>query len=1045
MNDDRRARRIGLVAMVLALLPWTALAAQLTGGLTVAVADADGPLPGATVRVTHPEQRVGDYAERTDANGLAFFPVLPAGGGYVVEISSPGLGTVRLDAVRVAASGNRTLPVTLAGEYTERVRVLDRPPVVDLEKSATSTKFSDEFIHDLPVLGRFYQNVLTLAPGVQDADGDGNPNVHGSRARDFKALVNGVSNVDPLTGQYRANVNPNSIEEMEIITAGAGPEFGRAQGGYANILQKQGGNEFEGVFDAIYRTSALDGDGAVTVPRDRSPKFDWIQPSLQISGPIVKDRAWYRLSHEWIDRDDPINTLSAIEVVTQKQQISSDQITWQVSPRNKLAFKYDANPLDVFNFGVSSLLGASASQEQRFDAETYSMLWSAPYSPRVYVESLVAWQDGGFSILPAQRGVPNDCVAGPDFIEAAQCDNLQDGRTSGSYWRDFRDHRQRFTVKSDATMHLRERFLGMSHQFKFGLIVENERYVRDITERPRIEFEVFRPDPGNAGRRIDPIGLVRMEIGVPARQRARATGMTWGVYFKDQMKPAQNLTIEVGARLEREFADAPGITPFDPAAEVAEYEARRAAGSSEAIARINTFTAFEGSAVLQEQLKRMLNLEGNLNQLFGPVVNQSAAQIKRRRPTDIRLLNTNLAPFLAVSWDPWSDGKTKFALTAGRHYNSIPLIVPLHETAPAATSIDLRAQRLGGVWRVLDVTSVRGKMNPVANLNVIDHDLRTPYQDEFTFTFQRELWSETALNLSYVRRDYEDQLQDFDINHVSGDFGKCVIDRVSGSSAIDTRGGPDGIIDDCTGAYVAGEPEEGAPISTAPLLSRPDGVPDLYSLSPFWGSVSMIGNFNRARYEGVVLELVRRQYRGWEMQASYTWSMARGDGEDYDQLLGDDHSLRADEQGFQATDQRHVFKLAATTITPWGIRLGGTATWQSGLPYSVLAQRFSFETTVPALEGFGSDTAQSREIYVSGTRNDQRNVSYWDFGVKATREFSVRGGTSLQLSAEVFNLLNDGTYTIYNPFEQRGFRLNGNNDAYRRFGRRFQLGMRLAF
>ena len=42
--------------------------------------------------------------------------------------------------------------------------------------------------------------MLTLAPGVQDADGDGNPNVHGSRDRDFKAEVGGVSNVDPLTG-----------------------------------------------------------------------------------------------------------------------------------------------------------------------------------------------------------------------------------------------------------------------------------------------------------------------------------------------------------------------------------------------------------------------------------------------------------------------------------------------------------------------------------------------------------------------------------------------------------------------------------------------------------------------------------------------------------------------------------------------------------------------------------------------------------------------------------------------------------------------------
>ncbi len=1048
MSDEPTSGRLRAAAAVLVLLPWTGLAAQLTGGLTVEVTDEQGPLSGATVTLSHPERRVQPYHERTDREGRAYFPVLPAGGGYVVEVAHTGRGTVRIDELRVTSSGNRVVPVILTEQYTEEVRVRERPPVVDLEKSSTSTRFTDDFIQDLPVLGRFYQNVLTLAPGVQDANNDGNPNVHGSRARDFKALVNGVSNVDPLTGQFRANINPNSIEEMEIITAGAGPEFGRAQGGYANIIQKQGGNQFEGVFDFIYRTSALDGDGAATIPRQRRPDFDWIQPSLQVSGPIVKDRAWYRLSHEWIDRDDPVNTLNAIEVVTRKQQINSDQLTWQVSPRNKLAFKYDANPLDVFNFGVSSLTPASASRQLGFEADTYSVVWSAPHSPRVFVESLVAWQDGGFSVRPSERGVANDCLIGMDLIESAHCRNLDDGRTSGSYWLDFRDHRQRFTVKSDATVHLRRRLLGMSHQLKFGLIVENERYVRDIETRPRLAFDVFRPVPGagqSGGLEVELIGLASMTLGIPQQQRARATGLTWGIYVKDQLKPAQNLTIEIGGRLEREFINAPGLEPFDPSAELAAYEALLAQGAHAFIARIRSFTAFEGSQVLQAELKRILNIPGHLNHLFGPIVNQAAGQDRKRRPTDIRLLNTNFSPFVALAWDPWSNGRTKLAFSAGRHYNNVPLIVPLQEVAPAETSVDFRATRIDGAWAVESLANLSGKLDPVASLDVIDHELRTPYQDELTFTFQRELWAETSLNLTYVKREYRDQLQDFDLNHVSGDYGRCVVPRRGGDPPIDFSQGPDGIVDDCTGSYVVGPPEAGGPINVLPLLARPDGIPDLYTVNPFWGEVNLIGNFNSADYEGVVLGIARRQYRGWELQGSYTWSMARGDGEDFRQFLGDDDSLRANEQGFQSTDQRHVVKLAATTITAWGIRLGGTAIWQSGLPFSVLSQRFSFASSVPSLQGFGTNGAQARLSYPTQTRNDARNVPYWDFNVKATRELNLRGGVNLQLSGEIFNLLNDGTYIIYNPALETGFRLNGNNDAFRRFGRRYQVGMRLSF
>jgi len=50
-------------------------------------------------------------------------------------------------------------------------------------------KFSSEFIDSLPILGRNYQDVLTLAPGVSDIDGDGNPNIHGARDTDVVTLV----------------------------------------------------------------------------------------------------------------------------------------------------------------------------------------------------------------------------------------------------------------------------------------------------------------------------------------------------------------------------------------------------------------------------------------------------------------------------------------------------------------------------------------------------------------------------------------------------------------------------------------------------------------------------------------------------------------------------------------------------------------------------------------------------------------------------------------------------------------------------------------
>jgi hypothetical protein len=207
----------------------------------------------------------------------------------------------------------------------------------------------------------------------------------------------------------------------------------------------------------------------------------------------------------------------------------------------------------------------------------------------------------------------------------------------------------------------------------------------------------------------------------------------------------------------------------------------------------------------------------------------------------------------------------------------------------------------------------------------------------------------------------------------------------------------------------------------------------------------VVGNYNSAVYKGFIVALERRQYRNWQMDASYTFSKATGDAEDFELSLGDDRSTLEDEKGYLSYDQRHVVKLNATTLTPWGFRLGTRVTWESGLPYSILRRDFSFTTSPPQYEALGGSDSPVRTFYPTGQRNDQRNRSFWNFDVKATKEFNLPKGVNLQLNAQVFNLLNDGTYLVYNPGLDYGRQINGTNDGVRRFGRQFELGMRLAF
>jgi outer membrane receptor protein involved in Fe transport len=1033
-----RLRSIRVLACLWALSTLPALAQS--GGLAVEVHDTAGkPLPEITVVLSNELGFVATTVALTDERGRAEFPVLRAGAGYHVEIQGAGYATLRFADLRVRIGEATALPVVLGAPTEERIEVRATAPPVELDQSHASARFSDAFVQDLPVAGRFYQNIVTLAPGVEDADGDGNPTVHGSRARDFKALVGGVSNVDPLTGQWMNRVNPNSIEEIEVIPAGAGVEFGRAQGGFAHIVQRQGSNQFEGVAEVLYGSSRLDSVDTAD--------YESLQTGFQFSGPIVKDRAWFRLSHDWSRREDPVNTLSGTEIVETDLDTHADQITWQVSPRNKLAFSYQAYPYEIRNFGVSSLVAAESSQLRGWDGETYSLNWTVPYSSRILIESSAHWQELGVRIAPTEEGVANDCVIGLDALMQAECLDVQLSRVSGSASRTLDDERQRLTARGDVTAYL-GRVLGATHQLKGGFIVENERYFRSLEQRARTRLFVVPPFTEVDGTVLEPGTFLSAQVAVPKTADVHATGVTWGLYLEDQLKPTSNLVITAGVRYDREEINSQGHEPFDPVAEQARYLDLVNGGYLPSVASNNAFTAYEGTVDLARNLAGVLGIPvADVQSSMSSLSQASEFWVHTRRLADIHLTNDNVSPYLGIAWDPTKDGKTKLAAVASRHYNNIPLGVPLIELEPVTTDLTFRLDP-----RDRSIARTYSGVSLGLSADMVDPDLETPYQDELFLSFEREIATETVLKLSYIDRRYRDQLQDADINRFTGDLGRCRLATAARPVPIETVSelelpefAPgDGIVDDCVGATVA--VPDNTPFRNTVFLPRPDGIADLYVANPGWVDLLLVGNSNSADYDAWVLEVIRRQYRNWELQFSYTWSESIGDGEDFLQEYGNDNALSEDERGYQSDDRRHVVKLTTTTIPVSGWRLGGALSWRSGLPYSLLVEELSLDAIPPAYGGLGAGTpARPRQVYVDGQRNDKRNDSFWNLDLKLVRDLRFARSVGAQVSAEVFNVFDDETYTIYNPALGIGRIVNGESEAYRREGRRWQLGLRVAF
>jgi hypothetical protein len=455
--------------MLLVLLPCAA-AAQAPGTVRGRVTDAAGrALPGVSVVVASSAAGVSGRAAVTDDGGGFQIPSLPAARDYVVQATFPGFAVLVLSGVELRAGQVVPLDLVLKpqSDYQERVEVRARPQIVRLEEVASETRLSSEFLDALPILGRNYQDALTLAPGVTDVDGDGNPNVHGSRDTDVVTLVDGVNTTDPLTGKFGAQLNIEAIQEIEIKTSGVSAEYGRAQGGFVNIITKSGGNDFEGTFKFFWRGAALDGDGAgIDDPRLhggigenglRDLEFNDFMPFLSLSGPIVRDRAWFFMAHEYVQREEPINALNAAFVAGVREFREFVKLTWQATPGNRLALSLNYDPQEYLNEGLNSFTREESGFTSRAGGPILTLKGTTILGPYAALETTL----GHFDEKPEREPTLDPDTNGNGvlyrdwndngFIEASERDAAEDYDLDGAFdvFEDTLPPRGAFTLDED--------------------------------------------------------------------------------------------------------------------------------------------------------------------------------------------------------------------------------------------------------------------------------------------------------------------------------------------------------------------------------------------------------------------------------------------------------------------------------------------------------------------------------------------------------------------------------------------------------------------
>jgi hypothetical protein len=298
---------LGVCGILFALLlSFTAYAqTQITTGVIQGtVADEAGAvIPGASVEVKNVDTNLTKTLT-TDSDGRFVFLQLPSG-RYTLTVTKQGYATLAQENLNLTVGQAINLNLSLKVSAVQERVTITASPTIDTVRVESSSTINEMAIGRTPVLGRKFEDLLTLTPGVsitQGPDGD-EINFNGQRGIFNNVSLDGGDYNNGFFGEQAGgqraaiDISMEAIKEFQVVATGASAEFGRSGGGIINVITKSGTNELHGSLFHFQRLEALTSNTS-----DDKPLKDFRREQLggNVGGPIKRDRAFYFANFEQI-------------------------------------------------------------------------------------------------------------------------------------------------------------------------------------------------------------------------------------------------------------------------------------------------------------------------------------------------------------------------------------------------------------------------------------------------------------------------------------------------------------------------------------------------------------------------------------------------------------------------------------------------------------------------------------------------------------------------------------------------------------------------
>jgi len=524
-------RDIGPVSLALVTLLMVCVAASAfegDGHVTGLIRDGAGnPLPGVEIILRSVDRPSVQISSGTDSGGrFVISSIDPA--TYRLTVSHASHGRLEL-SIDIKPGERLSLDLRLTGSS-----YLPALSLLDVAEAGQAIRFDSDLLQSLP-LRRSIADPLTLIPGAAGRDLF---NVHGGTVRGLRYTIDGIDLTDPQDGLGLIEVPFHAIAGAEVVLGNASAEIDAAEGSAVNLVARRGGRSFRGEANIFISNSSFQNKDNIREDKEISE----YTPSFGIGGPLIEKSAWFygAVTYRHADIKDTNGRFSPLELrgpETIGKLDWSAGSDWHIGATYlgfvQVKHRFHSPDIDVFEIAESNPDLITADVRESGNAVRFGA--ARRFSPGSIARAQLVYTARNQTTEPTSgdRGVPTVIDPYPEggftlYQGSIKPDWREDGSKrvslSGSYATSL-NAGGRHDLLGGAELEWTE--IKLSGGFNGGYLTE------------------FYTPAGLPFRRLS----FRQNSGLEYEDNREL--QDYCVYVEDTWTPADRLTINLGARLER--------------------------------------------------------------------------------------------------------------------------------------------------------------------------------------------------------------------------------------------------------------------------------------------------------------------------------------------------------------------------------------------------------------------------------------------------------------------------------------------------------------